>query len=234
MTDERARDQPAGRGRRGARADAGLPQAPAAVGSGPRHARAAGGRRAGRRRPLPAGHRTPAPAVGPDAAGRGGVPGTGGEYRGRPGTGTGYGAAMARRGFVHRPVPRCRRPAARRPAPAAPGRAIPGTPFAVGYLAVPPRLSGVAVGSPWSRGIASILISFCVVCFGARRRARPVGVPGWRARSRCSPASRAPARCRARLTARAADPALPGRPPAIRAGRGLAISRPELRRRRAW
>lgn len=42
---------------------------------------------------------------------------------------------------------------------------VPGTPFGLAYLNVPPGMSGPAVGSLVT-GIASILVSFVVICFG--------------------------------------------------------------------
>jgi hypothetical protein len=42
---------------------------------------------------------------------------------------------------------------------------VPGTEFGVAYLSVPPTVSGLAIGSLVA-GIASIVISFVVGCFG--------------------------------------------------------------------
>ncbi|WP_091242690.1 hypothetical protein [Micromonospora matsumotoense] len=52
-------------------------------------------------------------------------------------------------------------------APRAPRRVdpVPGTPFAVVHLDVPAVTSGLAVGSLIA-GVASILVSFLVICFG--------------------------------------------------------------------
>jgi hypothetical protein len=53
---------------------------------------------------------------------------------------------------------------------------VPGTTFALGYLAVPPTTSGMAVGSLVA-GIASLLVLTLVACFGfAGARA---GWGGW-------------------------------------------------------
>ncbi|MEV4658188.1 hypothetical protein [Micromonospora sp. NPDC049301] len=43
--------------------------------------------------------------------------------------------------------------------------AVPGTPFGVVYLDVPPVTSGLAIGALVA-GIASILVSLLVICFG--------------------------------------------------------------------
>jgi hypothetical protein len=53
------------------------------------------------------------------------------------------------------------------PPPAAPSRVepVPGTDFALAYFSVPPTVSGQAVGSLVA-GIASVLVSFVVGCFG--------------------------------------------------------------------
>ncbi|WNM42600.1 hypothetical protein RMN56_15220 [Micromonospora halotolerans] len=58
-----------------------------------------------------------------------------------------------------------------REAPRPPKRldAVPGTPFGVVHLDVPPVTSGLAIGS-LVVGIASILVSLLVLCFGAAGR----------------------------------------------------------------
>ena len=68
---------------------------------------------------------------------------------------------------------------------------VPGTPFGVVHLDVPPVTSGLAVGALVA-GIASILVSLLVICFGlvGAGRLAASGRPG---RSPCSACSPAPA-----------------------------------------
>lgn len=75
------------------------------------------------------------------------------------------GAAPAAIGWPHgatAPVPPPPKEAWHRPRRVEP---VPGTPFGVVYLEVPPVTSGLAVGALVA-GVASILISLIVVCFG--------------------------------------------------------------------
>jgi hypothetical protein len=63
------------------------------------------------------------------------------------------------------PAPRVQPPTDERRLPPKRVEAVPGTPFGVVHLDVPPVTSGLAVGALLA-GIASILVSLLVICFG--------------------------------------------------------------------
>jgi hypothetical protein len=103
----------------------------------------------------------PGPHWGPPPAPGGGWP-TSGAYPGSPpAPGGGWGPGSPAVG------PRPGMPPPPREAPRPPKRVdpVPGTPFGVVHLDVPPVTSGLAVGSLVT-GIASILVSLLVFCFG--------------------------------------------------------------------
>jgi hypothetical protein len=122
-------------------------------------------------RPTPPGANLASPGSGPGAYGAPGHGGPGSEAARYGPLGSGVAGHGVAPGYG-RPAPVATLP---RDTWRAPTRIepVPGTPFALGYLSVPPAMSGMAVGSLVA-GIASVLISFLVACFGL------VGAgPGW-------------------------------------------------------
>ena len=100
---------------------------------------------------------------------------------------------------------------------------MPGTPFGVVHLDVPPVTSGLAVGSLVA-GIASILVSFLVICFGVAARGR-LGRLGGRRVHRARRRWPAAAAVVARPARHAGRSGGPRRRPAVRfTGRGLAMA----------
>ena len=69
---------------------------------------------------------------------------------------------MASHGYPHQPVPPPPREAWQRPVRVEP---VPGTPYGLAIFGAPTALSGPAIGALVA-GIAAILVSFVVLCFG--------------------------------------------------------------------
>lgn len=108
----------------------------------------------------------PGPHSGPSAAA--GWPGSGAYPGNPPAPGGGWaapGSAPAGGGWGSAPPASLPPPPREAPRPPKRVDAVPGTPFGVVHLDVPPVTSGLAIGSLVT-GIASILVSLLVLCFG--------------------------------------------------------------------
>lgn len=108
----------------------------------------------------------PGPHSGPSAPV--GWPGSGAYPGNQPAPGAGWaapGSAPAGGGWGSAPPASLPPPPREAPRPPKRVDAVPGTPFGVVHLDVPPVTSGLAIGSLVT-GIASILVSLLVLCFG--------------------------------------------------------------------